>query len=145
MLVRDIMTHPVKRVRPDAAIQAAADLMAHFNVGVLPVCVGDILVGVLTDRDIVLRCVGLRRLPQETTVAEAMTVHPTTIEADASVEEAFHQIVVNGYRRLPVTDDGRLVGIVSSDDIAPYLDPARVADMARHLGAQTHAATRLAG
>ena len=145
MLVRDIMTYPVKSVRPDATIQAAADMMSHFNVGVLPVCVGDVLVGILTDRDIVLRCVGLRRLPLETTVTEVMSKHPTTIDVEASVEEASRQITINGYRRLPVTDDGRLVGIVSSDDVARYVNPVLLADMARHLGLHTHAVARLTG
>src|ERR1051326_1282893 len=100
MIVRELMTRAVKTIAPDASIQEAVDLMADFNVGALPVCSHEALVGILTDRDVVLRCVALHKSATEMRVGDAMTRSPVTVQAHQSVEDAARQIGIQGYRRL---------------------------------------------
>lgn len=145
MLVRDVMTSPVQTVRPDAWVQQAADLMSHFNVGALPVCLGGVLIGIITDRDVVLRCIGLRARPDEMPVVQAMTREPFTVDAQEPIEAAAHKMGMHGYRRLPVLDEGRLVGIVSANDIALYLDAFTLGDMFRQLASRTQDGLGAAG
>ena len=84
--VRDVMTREVTTVTPSVSIEQAAHMMKTLNVGVLPVCEGTQLVGMLTDRDIVIRVVAEQRSPGETTVRDAMTADATYCYEDQTVE-----------------------------------------------------------
>ena len=119
MRVEELMTADVVRVRPETTVAQSARLMAAYGVGALPVTGADgRLRGILTDRDIVLRCVAGDAEPQETTAGQLMSRGPVTIPPEADVREAAAVMAGSGVRRLPVTRDGRLVGMLSLADLA---------------------------
>jgi len=104
---------------PGDTVQSAAQAMDELNVGVPPVCKNDRLVGVLTDRDIVVRSTSVGQDPCRTHIEEIMTTEPCTLRPDASVLDALRLMEQRQLRRLPVLDPGgRLVGIVSLGDLA---------------------------
>lgn len=119
MQIAEIMTPNPWFVLPSDTLQAAAQVMDELNVGVLPVCEGDRLVGMLTDRDIVVRSIAAGQDPRTTTVADAMTAMARTVRADASVLDAINIMKEYQLRRVPVLDaDNRLAGILSLGDLA---------------------------
>jgi CBS domain-containing protein len=106
-------------ISPEISIQEAAKQMRSLDVGVLPVCNGDLLVGMLTDRDLTIRAVADGRDPKTTTVGEAMTAEVAYCFEDQDTEEAERVMEKHQIRRLPVlARDKRLVGIVSLGDLA---------------------------
>ncbi|TNF21438.1 MAG: CBS domain-containing protein [Rhodobacteraceae bacterium] len=121
MLVSRIMRKPVTTVTPDTSVQAAAVLMATLDVGALAVCVNGHPVGILTDRDIVVRWA--TRTFADSLVAPIMTVGVATCRADQTVEQAAHLMSDLQIRRLVVLDEaGRIVGMVTLGDIANDAD-----------------------
>lgn len=118
MQVRDIMSEPVRVVRADAEALHAAELMALHEVGALPVIDHTKLVGIVTDRDIVLRCIVAGLSPVKTEVRRIMTAHPVAIGPDAPIEDAARIFLGLRVRRLPVVEDGQPVGMVTLDDLA---------------------------
>ena len=119
MKIREIMTPDAQCVPPDETLVDAALLMRQLDVGVLPVCDGDDLVGMITDRDIAIRAVADSRHPATTMVREVMTPGTVTVFEDQDVNEAVHIMEEHQIRRAPVMNrEGRLVGIVSLGDIA---------------------------
>jgi CBS domain-containing protein len=128
MQLKDVMTSNVEVVHPDAVVQDAAKKMRDLDVGSLPVCDGQRLVGTLTDRDITIRAVADGRDPKATPVREAMTAQVIYCFEDQPVEEAAKVMRDKQIRRLPVISrDKRLVGIVSLGDLAVDTDNARMA------------------
>jgi len=128
MKVRDAMTITLVEVSASDTCQHAAQLMRDHNVGMLVVTKpGRVLEGVLTDRDLVVRCLVLGGDPAQHTVGDYMDAHPTAVDADVELEKAV-EIMRNGdLRRLPVTLAGaRVIGVLSLDDVAldikHYLD-----------------------
>jgi CBS domain-containing protein len=118
MRVKDVMSSPVHVVQPGASVVAAADKMRAANVGSLPVGEGDRLLGMITDRDIVLRCVAAGSDCHRRTVREVMSGELLVCFDDQPVEEARRLMSEYKVRRLPVLDDRqRLVGLVSLDDL----------------------------
>ena len=125
MLVCDLMSRDVRTVAPDASLRWAAQTMLSAGVGALPVCDGDRLLGVITDRDIAIRAVAVG-LPGTAPVAQAMTVDALFAYEDEEVEAALLRMKAQQVRRLVVLDRARrLVGIVSLGDIAVEPDAAR--------------------
>ena len=119
MRIADVMTPDPRTVRPGDALQFAAQLMDELNVGVLPVVDGGELIGILTDRDIVIRSTSAGQDPNTAKVSDAMTTDAQTLQEDASVEEAVEIMEERQLRRVPVVNGaGRLVGIVSLGDLA---------------------------
>jgi len=119
MKVSEVMTHHVVCTRPDATLQEAAERMKSLDVGSMPVCDNDRLVGILTDRDITIRATAQGQNPSGALVRDVMT--PETIHCfdDQDVAEAAHLMRENQIRRLLVLNqDKRLVGIVSLGDLA---------------------------
>ena len=106
---------------PDESVRAAARRMAEFDVGTLVVLKenrGSHAVGVITDRDIAVRCVAEKLDPDEALVSEVMTTPVHTIADDTPLEDAIARMAGAGTRRLVVTEDGdRVAGILSLDDI----------------------------
>lgn len=118
MRVKDVMTSPVHVVAPGTSVAVAADKMRTANVGSLPVGEGDRLLGMITDRDIVVRCVAAGIDCHQRTVREVMSTELLVCLADQPVEEARGLMTEYRVRRLPVLDhEQRLVGIVSLDDL----------------------------
>lgn len=119
MLVKDLMTRDPLTISPEAPVSAAARLLSRYNMGVLPVSGrGKQLCGVLTDRDIVLRCVAAEKPPEKTTVREIMTRRVLSAAPDDNLEDAARRMAQEQVRRLPVTEDGRLVGLLSLGDFS---------------------------
>ena len=117
--ISEVMTRGVQVVRPDETLQRAAQLMDELNVGALPVCDGDALVGMITDRDITVRATAVGMQPSEHRVHEVMTEQTRWCTEDQSTEEVMKQMGDVQIRRLPVLNDKRqIVGIVSLGDLA---------------------------
>ena len=119
MKVSEIMSSRVIHIGPDEPVSAAAKLLKRCNVGALPVCDGaKRLRGIVTDRDIVTRCVALDADPAHTRVAEIMSRGIVTASPFDEVGHAAHVMRDDQVRRLPVLDEGKLVGMVTLCDLA---------------------------
>jgi CBS domain-containing protein len=117
--VSEVMTCCVERISPAATLEQAAKQMKDHNVGLLPVVDGDKLVGVVTDRDIVLRAVSERLRPEMTRVRDVMTPRAIFCYYDQDLAAASLVMEKNLVHRLVVVDrDENLVGIVSLSDLA---------------------------
>ena len=128
MQVKDVMTKSVEIVRPDATLEEAAKKMKSLDIGPLPVCDGEQLVGVLTDRDITVRATAEGRDPKQTKVREVMSKELITIVEDQGVEEAAKLMQSKQIRRVPVLNrDKRLVGILSLGDLAQRTQDSKLA------------------
>ena len=119
MTVRDCMNKQVISVTPEDSAAVAARLMARHNVGALPVrAIDGSLCGMVTDRDLVLRCMALERSPAQTSVARVMTGRVCAISPSASLTEAADRMAREQVRRLPVVEGRRLVGMVTLGDLS---------------------------
>jgi CBS domain-containing protein len=119
MQVSEIMTRDVEVIAPDTTLQQAAQRMADLDVGALPVCDGERLLGMVTDRDIVVRAVAAGRDPRQLRAREAMSEELRYAFEDQDVEEAARLMDEHQIRRLPILNrNKRLVGIVSLGDLA---------------------------
>ncbi len=117
--ISDIMTRGVSVIQFDDTLQTAAQRMHDLNIGALPVCDGDALVGMVTDRDIAVRGVATGMIPQESLVSDVMTDEVRWCNESDSVEEVLEQMGDEQVRRLAVFDaDRRIVGIVALADLA---------------------------
>ena len=117
--VRDIMNPHVVTIDPTESAALAARLLARHNIGALPVCSGDgRLHGVITDRDIVLRCVAPEEDPLAVPVRTIMTRRPAWVAPEEDVRQAARLMAAGQVRRLPVVDQGKVVGVVSLGDLA---------------------------
>ena len=128
MRVREAMTKQVEVTSPTATLEQAAQQMKRTNVGALPVCEGDRLVGMLTDRDIVVKCLAEGGDPATTTAGSLGEGKPVTIGADDDIREALQTMQDHQVRRLPVIDGHDLVGIISQADIARSLSSAETGE-----------------
>lgn len=127
---REIMTGDATCVGERESLQDAARMMAELDVGALPICGEDNrLKGMLTDRDIVVKCVVDGGDPGSVTAGSLAEGKPVTIGADDSVEEALSTMSSHGVRRLPVIDGTDLIGVVSQADIARNLPEDKVGDL----------------
>lgn len=117
--VAEVMSTDVQVVRPQETLRSAARLMQELDVGSLPVCDGDKLLGMLTDRDITVRGVAEGLKPDEGCVGDVMTDDVLYCTQEQSADEALRLMGEQQVRRLPVVDaDKRLVGVVSLGDLA---------------------------
>jgi len=117
--VSEVMTRGVEVINPDDTLQRAAQLMDDLNVGALPVCDGDELVGMITDRDITVRAVSDGMDPTESRVSEVMTAQAYSCTEEQTTDEVMTQMGDLQIRRLPVVNGhGDIVGIVSLGDLA---------------------------
>jgi CBS domain-containing protein len=123
MRVSDAMTANVKIATPQQTIAEAARMMAEIDAGVLPVGDGDRLVGMLTDRDIVVRAVAAGKGPQ-TAVSDVMSKEVLYCFADQDLDDVVQNMADTKVRRMPVLNrDKRLIGILSLGDVALVDDP----------------------
>ena len=119
MKLKDLMTKNVEVVQTDATVQEAAAKMRDVNVGAIPVVNGKEVVGIITDRDIVLRATAAGRDPTNTRVKDIMTDRLLFVFEDQDIQEAAKLMSENQVRRVPVVDQqNHLVGIVSLGDFS---------------------------
>ena len=122
MKVYDVMSTNVVHIDAAETTAAAARLLSRHNIGVLPVCKNESLVGVVTDRDIVLRCIAAGLSPDTTSVAQVMTQRVVSVSPDDDVRLASGKMATEQIRRLPVVQARKLVGMVSLGDLAKQPD-----------------------
>src|SRR4051812_3864698 len=125
MKVHEIMTAHARCVEPDNTLVEAAGLMRELDVGALPVCDGDRIAGIVTDRDLVVRSIADGHDPNQVTVREVMSQGVSYVLADQDVEEAVRVMEQKQIRRVPVLNREKLlVGIISLGDVAISSNPA---------------------
>lgn len=118
MKVKELMTQPVIQIAPTESVTVAARTLTHYNIGALPVCsAGGTLCGMVTDRDLVIRCMAAGKDPGKTTVREVMTGKIACASPDMEVGVAAHLMGSQQVRRLPVVEGGRLCGMLSLGDL----------------------------
>lgn len=119
MLVSELMSRSTVTVFPEDSVACAARLMDHHGVGALPVCTQEgKLKGIVTDRDIAVRCVAADFDADKTAVREIMSRHVITVPPQADVREAALYMAQAQTRRLPVVENGRVLGMISIGDMA---------------------------
>ena len=133
---RDIMSGGAECAGENETLADAARKMRDLDVGALPICGEDNrLKGVVTDRDIVVKCIASGGDPTFTKVSELAEGKPVTIGADDSVDEALRTMKEHGVRRLPVIDGHDLIGMVSQADVAKNLPEEKVGDLVEAISA----------
>lgn len=121
MLVLDAMNKDVKTIRPDATVKDAVQIMNRYRIGSLVVIKGTgEVVGIVTERDILMDVVGEGRDSGTVRVEEIMTTKLVTVDPHQSVEEAADLMVEHKIKKLPVVEAGRLVGIITASDLVRY-------------------------
>jgi CBS domain-containing protein len=129
MFVKDVMTTAPVSCRPDDSVERVAKLMAQHDCGVIPVCAGRKLIGLITDRDITCRAVASGKPLNALPVSDVMTKTVHTVREDDDVQVAIDTMEAKQVRRLPVLDNaGNLAGIVAPSDLAPIFASMNVAD-----------------
>ena len=116
--VRDAMTAEPRSIGKSVSVVEAARLMREQDIGSLPITDDEKLVGMITDRDITMRVVAEAADPKVTAVEDVFSRDLISVEPDKDLEEALRLMARHQVRRLPVVENGRLVGIVAQADIA---------------------------
>jgi CBS domain-containing protein len=118
MKIREIMVTEIQAAEPDDTLEDVAVMMRDNDVGAIPVVEDGELIGIITDRDIVVRCVAEGRDPAEVAADEVISGDLQTIAPEAGIDEARRMMGDSQIRRLPVVEGGRLVGMLSLGDLA---------------------------
>lgn len=130
MQVKDLMTANVHVVAPDANLREAAALMRDLDIGALPVCENDRVIGFVTDRDITIRGTASGKAPDECQVRQVMSQGVVYCSDQATLDEAERLMKDRQVRRLAVLDQNqRLCGILSLGDLALELDSDEAGDV----------------
>ncbi len=116
--VRDTMTGSPRSIDASTSVVEAAQLMREGHIGSLPITADEQLVGMITDRDIAMRVVAEAADHTNTSVGDVSSRDLVTVEPDEDLDEALQLMARHQVRRLPVVENGRLVGIVAQADIA---------------------------
>ena len=117
MKIKEIMTTDVETCMPESTLQEVASKMREINVGSIPICEDGRLVGIVTDRDIVIRGLA-EQIPSDAPVSEILSAEVITGTEDLTVEEAAELMASHKIRRLPIVAGNQVIGIVSLGDLA---------------------------
>jgi len=120
--IRELMSSNPCAIEADKPVAYAAKMMKQEDVGLAPVVEGDRLIGTLTDRDIVVRVVAEGKDPEEVAVREVASTDVVTVDPQQDLADALQLMASKQVRRLPVVEDGRLVGVVAQADVAREAD-----------------------
>jgi CBS domain-containing protein len=132
--IRDAMTSNPSGVEMSTSVAEAARLMKTEDVGSLPVLEGERLVGMVTDRDIVIRVVAEGKDPQSSTVGDVASRDLVTVDPQQNLDEALRLMAQHQVRRLPVVEeDGRLVGILAQADVATSGEDAKTGQVVEEI------------
>jgi CBS domain-containing protein len=137
MNVRELMTSAPVTVEPDATLGAVATLMKQQDCGSIPVVQGGRLVGIVTDRDIVIRGVASGGDPKTQRVSTVMSADPVTIGPDADLADAEKLMADRQIRRLPVVEKAKLVGIIVTAQIARAGEKRKVGETLKGISGPT--------
>jgi len=135
--VREAMTASVSSVSPSQSLADAAEVMKGQDVGSVPVVEEGRLAGIVTDRDIVTRAVAERRNPQAVKVEEIASHDLVTVESEQDLDDALALMARHKVRRLPVLEEGRLVGMLAQADIALGAKEEKVGEMVEQISQPT--------
>jgi CBS domain-containing protein len=116
--IREVMTPAPETIQADRPASEAAKKMKEADAGMIPVMDNGNLLGTVTDRDIALRVVAEGKDPQSTTVGEIASRDIVTVQPDEDLDDALQKMAKHQVRRLPVVEDGRLIGVVAQADVA---------------------------
>jgi CBS domain-containing protein len=131
--IRDVMTENPSSCAPGTSVAEVARVMAREDVGSIPVVEDGRLVGVVTDRDLVVRVLAEGRDPQATTVGEVVSTDVVTVPPDAGLDDALRLLARHQVRRLPVVEGERLVGIVAQADVARHGDDSQTGQVVEQI------------
>lgn len=118
MIVKEIMTKDIASLNVDDTIERAAQLMKEHDVGAIPVCNGEKVVGIITDRDIAVRAVAEGENAKQQVVRTIMSSNPVLGNPNMDIHEATRIMGERQIRRLPIVENNNLVGVISLGDIA---------------------------
>ncbi len=119
MKIRELMSTNVVRIHPEEPVEVAARTLTQYNIGALPVCGRDgALCGMVTDRDLVIRCMASGRNAEMTKVRDVMSTRVVSAAPDLDADAAARLMGNAQVRRLPVVENGRLCGMLSIGDLA---------------------------
>jgi CBS domain-containing protein len=135
--VRDVMTPGVRTVSASQSLAEAAEVMKGEDVGSVPVVEEGRLAGIVTDRDIVTRAVAERRDPQTVKVEEVASHELVTVEPEQDLDEALALMARHQVRRLPVVEEGRLVGMLAQADVALEAKEKKVGETVEEISKPT--------
>ena len=124
--IREVMTPAPETIQADRPATEAAQKMKEADAGMIPVMTNGNLLGTVTDRDIALRIVAEGKDPQSTLVGEIASTDPITVAPDEDLDAALEKMAKHQVRRLPVVEDGRLIGVVAQADVARECDEKAV-------------------
>lgn len=131
---RDVMNDGCQCIKEDESLRDAARMMRELGVGSLPICgKDDKLHGMLTDRDIVIKCIAEGGNCDETTAGSIAQGNIHWIDAGADIDDALSVMREHQVKRLPVIEDHRLVGMISECDITRHLDQKQISSYAREV------------
>jgi CBS domain-containing protein len=132
--IREAMTSNPCSIDADKSVAYAAKMMRDEDVGIAPIVEGDRLVGVLTDRDIVVRVVVEGRDPEQVKAGEVASRDVVTLDPQQDLDEALRLMARHQVRRLPVVEeDGRLVGVLAQADVAKEADDKRTGEVVEQI------------
>jgi CBS domain-containing protein len=123
------MTRNVEVIRSDETVDVAAKRLAEHDIGAMPICDGERLTGMLTDRDIVVKVIAKGKDPAKVRAGDLEAGKPIYVKADDSLENAMRAMAEHKIRRLPVVEDGKLVGILAQADVVKALPSEKAGGM----------------
>jgi len=133
--VKDVMTPGPTAIASDAMVVEAARRMLSDDVGSLPVVDGETLVGMVTDRDLVLHVIAKDLDPHKVPIADVCSEDPVIAEPEESLDDALQRMASEQVRRLPVVSGGKLVGILAQADIARSARPESTGRLVEEISA----------
>ncbi|MCP2290167.1 CBS domain-containing protein [Nocardia amikacinitolerans] len=128
MKARDIMHAEAECIPADETLDRAAEMMRNMDVGALPICENDRLVGMVTDRDIVVRCIAEGHDPSRVRAGDLAKGTPHWVDADAELQQVLDIMEQNQIKRLPVMENKRLIGMISEADLAKNISDSKLAE-----------------
>jgi CBS domain-containing protein len=131
--IRDLMTSNPATAQPSSTVAEVAQIMAQEDVGPVPIVDGGRLVGLVTDRDLVIRVIAEGRDPSSTTIGEIASADLVTVQPDTNLSEALQLMAQNQVRRLPVVEGDQLVGIVAQADVARAADEEQTGEVVQQI------------
>lgn len=128
---REVMHSGAQCIGEDGTLAEAARMMRDLHVGALPICgADDRLKGIITDRDIVVKCIAQDGDPRKMTARDLATGTPIWVDVEADADEVIRVMSESKIRRVPVMENQRLVGMISEADLATHLDESKIKDFA---------------
>jgi CBS domain-containing protein len=131
--IRDVMTGNPTTCEPTATVVDAAKVMAREDIGPVPIVEGGKLVGLVTDRDIIVRAVAEGRDVKSTTVRDVASRDLVTVNPDEDLDRALQLMAKHQVRRIPVVEGDRIVGIVSQADVARAADEEKTGEVVQQI------------